>query len=236
MEKNACITIENWYFKILTLRKFHTQCRDFTKCVNNTTLLGESLITVPKIYMFFLHEHKKLYGFDIRELSKLKANPYTGTIRPHSVQIALQSQFRSIARLPEYEEIHNDSESDLSMHSKISRLIAFISNKYSDYNVGDMAIDSITYESIDNILCYLFIISQNQTFTIHNNYYLTFTTNIIKYQRWMDDEQLLTYSRWQILEFIKSIIENNDLHLPDVRIRMSFLREVWYDVTEERHH
>jgi hypothetical protein len=52
----------------------------------------------------------------------------------------------------------------------------------------------------------------------------------------MDDEQLLTYSRWQILEFIKSIIENNDLHLPDVRIRMSFLREVWYDVTEERHH
>ena len=228
-EKNACMIIGSWYSEILKTIDFHCD-GNVKECVNATTLLGDSLTSINQIYIFYLNENSKMYGFDIRELAILKANPYTGTLITKKINTAMQSRLRKLKKHSWFQDINVDCESNLSMQSKISRLIAFISNKYCEYHVGDMGIDTITIAPIEDVLCYMFIISQNSSICNNNNNYLILTTDIITKQRHLDDDQILAYCIWKVLEYVKLTIEKKDPELQDPRIRMVFLREVWFDV------
>ena len=124
------------------LRKFTFSAFDTSNAVNEYTLLQSPVADIPAEFAYTIRNNSALFAFDLRELVKLDANPYTKEPFTAEQKGALVSRLGIINRLRETlatgicDLAHNfgETEADTKL-AKINRLHIDLPNLPCDFNV-----------------------------------------------------------------------------------------------------
>src|SRR5215217_1066440 len=124
------------------LRKFTFGAFDTSNAVNEYTLLQSPVADIPAEFAYTIRNNSALFAFDLRELVKLDANPYTKEPFTAEQKGALVSRLVIINRLRETpatgicDLAHNfgETEADTKL-AKINRLHLDLPNLPCDFNV-----------------------------------------------------------------------------------------------------